>query len=419
MAIDLLSSTSYIETPFILATINSYTFGVYNKQELKEKSLYSDYTSFVSTYPNYIDSLQVEKVNGSFNTYNLKLVYAVTQGDDPNLIDKILGTANTNRSIKLSYGDLSIPSYIYKEEEAFITKVTSNIDVASSVLTYNLTCISKSLSLAAGVTSYPKVEAQPSTIIEDLLYNNENGLLDIFYGMRNRKLVANKTLIAKDDKKVIIEAQPSITPINYLKYLVECMTDSDSDDEDIVNKTKYTITFFDDIKNEYNGPYFKVTKVTKNISELNTYTVDIGYPGQNIVTAFNVLDDETYSILYNYTGSLQQNKYRYRINDDGIIESKYSPSLTTSKGLYKTTASSKNWWTQVTQYPISATLTIKGLLRPTILMNYLKVNVWFFGRKHISSGIYIITKQVDTINSSGYRTQLSLTRIGGVSLDDY
>jgi hypothetical protein len=52
-------------------------------------------------------------------------------------------------------------------------------------------------------------------------------------------------------------------------------------------------------------------------------------------------------------------------------------------------------------------------------MNYLKVNVWFFGRKHISSGIYLITKQRDTINSGGYRTELTLTRIGAVDLNDY
>lgn len=419
MSVDLLSSTTYVETPFIIATINNFTFGIYNKQILKDKSLYSDYINFTSTYPNFIDSLQVEKINGSFNTYNLKLVYAITQGDDPNLIDKVLGTASSNRSIKLSYGDLSIPTYIYREEEAFITKVTNNIDVASSKITYNLTCISKALSLSAGAKPFPRVEAQPSTIIEKLLYNNENGLLDIFYGMRNKNLVLSKGLIARDDKKVIIEAQQSMTPINYLKYLVECMTDTDSLSDDVVNKTKYTITIFDDVNNEFNGPYFKVSKISKNYSELNTYTVDIGYPSQNIVTAFNVTDDETYSILYNHSESVEQNKYQYRINDDGVIESLYSPDLTKSKELLKTTAASRNWWTQVTQYPVNATLTIKGLLRPTILMSYLKVNVWFFGRKHISSGIYIITKQIDTINSSGYRTQLNLTRIGATDLNDY
>ena len=197
------------------------------------------------------------------------------------------------------------------------------------------------------------------------------------------------------------------------------MTDTSDTSNEIVNKTKYVITMYDDITNEFNGPYFKVTKITKNISELNTYTIDIGYPGQNIVTGFNVNDDETYSMLYDYSESINQSKYSYRINDSGNIESIYSPPLTKSDYLLRTTSAEKNWWTNVTQYPITATLTIKGLLRPAILMNYLKVNVWFFGRKHISSGIYLITKQRDTINSSGYRTELTLTRIGAVDLNDY
>ena len=80
---------------------------------------------------------------------------------------------------------------------------------------------------------------------------------------------------------------------------------------------------------------------------------------------------------------------------------------------YKTTEADKTWWTRVTQYPITAKLTIKGLLRPALLMTYLKINTIFYGRKHISSGTYIITAQNDTIDESGYKTTLSLTRIAG------
>ena len=67
----------------------------------------------------------------------------------------------------------------------------------------------------------------------------------------------------------------------------------------------------------------------------------------------------------------------------------------------------------MTRFPITATLTIKGLLRSAMLMNYVRVNTYFYGQKHISSGLYVITKQEDKIDSSGYRTTLSLTRIAG------
>jgi hypothetical protein len=66
----------------------------------------------------------------------------------------------------------------------------------------------------------------------------------------------------------------------------------------------------------------------------------------------------------------------------------------------------------MTKYPISATLKIQGLLRPAQLMQYLRLNVIFpGGNKHVSSGLYIVTKQMDEINSSGYTTTLSITRI--------
>ena len=52
-------------------------------------------------------------------------------------------------------------------------------------------------------------------------------------------------------------------------------------------------------------------------------------------------------------------------------------------------------------------------------MQYVKLNVLFFGRKHISSGTYIVTKQLDTVDSNGYRTTLSLTRVKGEDADEY
>jgi hypothetical protein len=46
-------------------------------------------------------------------------------------------------------------------------------------------------------------------------------------------------------------------------------------------------------------------------------------------------------------------------------------------------------------------------------MNYVRLNVWFSGaQKHVSSGLYIITKQEDRMDSSGYKTTLTLLRVG-------
>ena len=52
-------------------------------------------------------------------------------------------------------------------------------------------------------------------------------------------------------------------------------------------------------------------------------------------------------------------------------------------------------------------------MRPQLLMSYIKVNVLFYGHKHIASGIYSILKQTDDIDANGYRTTLQLLRIKG------
>jgi hypothetical protein len=47
-------------------------------------------------------------------------------------------------------------------------------------------------------------------------------------------------------------------------------------------------------------------------------------------------------------------------------------------------------------------------------MQYVRLNVVFpGGNKHISSGLYIVTKQVDNLSSAGYATNLWLTKIKG------
>lgn len=344
--LDLLSSTSYVETPFIIARVGEFSFGVYSKATANIIKNNLEYRSLNVTYPNYVDSLTITKVNGNLNTYTLQITYAITQGDDPNLIDKVFSKVKNDRTIVLSYGDLSIPTYIYKEEEALITKVTNSINVNNSSISYTINCVSKALNLSAGTFSFPKQKMKPSDKIKEILYNNQYGLLDIFYGMRDKGKVLTNNLILADDKVVDIEAKHSISPIEYLKYLVDCMISVQDVGNNVVNNSKYTLTVFDDIKNTLGGPYFKIVKISDTSDEHSSsdvYTIDIGYPGQNIVTNFTVNDDETYSILYDYSEQIDQSKYIYRINNQGEMESIYSPSLTNSSKLLKTTSADKTW----------------------------------------------------------------------------
>lgn len=413
MSLDLLSSTSRVEIPYISVTIADTTFGSYSSESRNIIGANGIYKEILTKYPNFMDSLTITKVNGTLNSYSLVLKYAITQNDDPNLLEKIFSKASKTRKIKLSYGDLSIPSYVYKEEEAIITDIRSNVDINSSCITYTLSCVSSSLALSAGTYSFQKIFAKPSDQIKKLLYDSRYGLLEVFYGMINKEKVLQAGLIASDDKPVTIEAKKSISPINYLNYLVSCMCSNSDTGDNLIKNSNYNITVYDDINNEWSGPYFKVRRIDTSIADnsLDTYEINIGYPDNNYILNFNIDDNQTYSILYDYAGEIKQSNYIYRINNNGEIEYDYSPVLSNSKTLLKTTEANKTWWTNVTQFPISATLTIKGLLKPAILMTYVKLNVLFFGRPHVSSGYYIVTEQVDNINSSGYTTTLKLTRI--------
>lgn len=415
---DLLSTTSRVEAPFIIVTIAGYTFGQYNKTTANVVDENGFTRRIIETFPNVVNTLEVEKINGTVNTYNIGLTYAIKAGDDPNKIDKVLSSASNNRTLKISYGDYSSPTFIYKEEEALITKVTSNVNITSSSISYTITAVSSANLLSAGAYNFPKRRAKPSDVIKEVLYNNKYGLLQVFYGMQDRGRVEQLGLIASDDKSVLIEAQSNISIFNYIDYLVSCMTGLGDSGTSLTGQTKYIFNVVDDVSGELGGPYFRVAKIAKNIQSIqasnnfSTYQIDIGYPTANIVTAFSVDTNNAYSLLYEYSGKIQQEEYGYRINDDGDFDYIYAPTLV-KNNMYRPTQADINWWSKVTQYPISATVTIKGLLRPAVLMSYVKLNVYFYGRKHNTSGTYIITKQSDSVNFSGYRTTLSLTRIQG------
>ena len=412
MVTKLLGATSRIETPFISVQIGDYTFGVFNKSVSSEH--YVTYQK--ELYPNFVHSLNIVKVNGAVNTYTLSLKYQIRPSDDPNFLEKVFSKQASTRRMILSYGDYSMPSFIYKQETCTITDVKSSIDFNSSAISYTITAISDALSLKAGTHNFPRRLAKPSDVIKEILYKKSYGVQDIFYGMRDPDLVTSKGMIASDDKEISIDAKNGITIFDYLNYLVSCMSPASSTGSSVIQSGRYTFVIHDDYQGEVGGPYFIVSRITTNsnlYNKLDTYVVDIGYPGVDPVMDFSIDDDQTYSILYNYSKEVNQSEYVYRINNSGEIDEIYSPTISNNTNNFKTSESDKIWWTSVTQYPIKATLTIKGLLRAAVLMSYVRVNVYFYGQKHLSSGLYLITKQQDSINESGYRTKLSLTRISG------
>lgn len=411
-----------VEAPFITVVIAGYAFGKYSRRIEKIVSPVDGFTKqYLEYFPNFVTSVDVTKVNGAVNTYTIQLVYQIRDGDDPNKIDKILSNASSTRKLTISYGDYNLPTFIYKEEEALITKVTQNLAMESSKITYTITAVSACKLATDGCFNFNKKVAKPSDVLKSLLRDKKYGLQDIFYGMRNYSKVLQLGLIASDDKAVTINAKYNISVFDYMAYLVSCMTSLQDTTVGIKGRHKYTIAVIDDITGELSGPYFKVQQIANNIQETNTiglYELDIGFPDAQAVTSFQMTTDDSYSILYDYSEKQKQTEYSYKLNDRGEYEYVYAPSLLKSKQYFVPTEQEKTWWAQVTQYPVSATVTIKGLLRPAVLMSYVKVTCLFYGRKYNASGTYIITKQQDRIDENGYRTTLNLVRIAGSSLEN-
>lgn len=407
--LSLLENPIRVSTPFISVKIGDYTFGKYQESSSQIRDNNGAYRLNVFQYPNYIQQLTVAKINGQVNTYTLTLRYAVTPSNDPNFFEKVFSSVSQTRKITFSYGDLAAPNFMYRDEEAIITNLQNQFDLNSATITYTLSAVSSSTLATAGANNFPAYKSiQPSDVIKELLRNNvKYGLLDIFSGMKDLDLVEQRGLIASDDVTVPLDAKVNMSTLDYLKYLVDNMKRNDN------KKGIYVLKVIDDTTGDFGGPYFKVINSDTPGDSIDTYELDIGYPSSNVVTSFTINNNEAYSILYNYSKNLNTNEYIEKIDDNGDLIDIYSPLITSNNNQNTTKPDDENWWKNVTEYPISAQVRIKGLLRPAILMSKLRLNVYFYGRKHISSGLYIITKQVDDISENGFFTTLNLVRVGG------
>ena len=156
--INLLSSPSRVETPFIKVKIGNYILGVFDKSSKKENSM----TINSLKYPNYVQGLTIEKINGTVNKYTLSLKYPITETNDPNFFEKIFSSVSKTRKIVFSYGDLSAPDYCYKDEEAIITEVKQRLEPSSAVISYSVKAVSTGAMLSVGAYTFNGKVAKPS-----------------------------------------------------------------------------------------------------------------------------------------------------------------------------------------------------------------------------------------------------------------
>lgn len=391
---ELLSYQTVVEAPVIILNLNGVIIGGYG--------------NLGDVYPNYITSMTVNKISGKINQYTINLVYTVRFGEDPNFIDKLLSHTGFTNKIQILYGD-SNGSKLFRDDEAIITDVTFNESVSSKTISYTITALSSIISVVSMTNNYSSKTAKPSTLINDLLYSpseQSTALLNALPGMKSRTLVNSNRLIPNNDSVITTQTRLNASPASQLSYYVSGMYNEQ-------NNSTYYLTYMDDTKNEYGGPYIKITELGETSTEAlagNYFEIDVGYPGQNFVMNFTLNNDVYFPLIYDYNDKFT--RWNYDIDNMGrIIKTKENP-LITNNPFKKRNVIQANWWKQVTEYPVSAQITLKGLVKPILITSYIKVNVLFYGNYDLASGLYVVTGQTDSISGSGYTTTLSLLRVG-------
>ena len=382
-----------VEAPFIELNIGGYKIG--------------GYKGSLDLYPNYIASMTINKTSGELNEYTINLVHQVRVGDDPNALDKVFSKNQFNK-ITIKYGD-AMSGATFRDTNAIINNVTMNRDYASAKILYTISATSVGHFVTSHSMNFDALDGKPSDRIRKLLYNSSisSELQEAFPMMKN-KTTASK-LIPSNDASIHIDKVTNTDPISYINYLVSCMSNA-KDKDKVIKDSVYVIYYTDDAKK---GSGFEIREIKRDSVSNNynaVYEVNVGYPDENNIFGFSISNDQNWSILYDSHMSSVQDEYYYTIENSGDVRKIYSPAL--SQSSEEMQENDKNWWTFMTQFPISATLTMRGLLRPAFLTNYIKINTVFYGQKHISSGLYTILEQKDTLDGNGFRTNFLLLRVG-------
>lgn len=381
-----------VEAPFIEVIIGGYSIG--------------SYRGSIDEYPNYVNSLTVVKQNGILNQYTLELIYQIRPGEDANILDEMFATSNYDK-IQIKYGDANSGAY-FKDEHVVITNVRMSRNYTNMSISYTIEATSEGHIIKTFTTTFPGVVDKPSNVLRNLLYSNKTTsaiLLDAFQKMKNKQFVDNNNLIPTNDSVVKLDAQVNVSILDYINYLVACMSRVTTS-SNILRDSTYYISYLD--TNE--GAYFSVKELVKGSSPYSItdklYSLTVGF-NEDLIYSFSVDATDSWELLYK--NSQRQKEYYYSIQNDSSIVRSVSPSLTSSTSIMSEV--NKNWWTQMTKFPLTAKITLKGLLKPVMLMDYININVVFYGQQHITSGVYAVTGQTDSLSAAGYKTTLSLVRI--------
>jgi len=337
--ISLLSDQVRIQTPWIKVTIGDYTFGVFGQPKDKTKSNNGKYINYNVQFPNFIQSLTITKINGQVNQYSLTINYPIRSVDDPNFFEKVFSSVSKSRKIVFSYGDMSMPAYIYRDEEAIITNITQTFNLGSSAISYIVSAVSGAALKSAGCKTYMGGFIKPSDRIKELFADKSSGLQAIFTGMPTDKTELGKYIEGRD-KEVYVDTKINTSALDYIIYLASCMIPEGTPDGQLSSDI-YILTIHDDASTtafisaqdrpnswdtnkDLHGPYFKVSRTSYKTEHADAFELDIGYNTSTIVTNFQIDQQENYALYYDYQQEITHDDFVKRLSPDGYWYDAYA-----------------------------------------------------------------------------------------------
>ena len=73
------------------------------------------------------------------------------------------------------------------------------------------------------------------------------------------------------------------------------------------------------------------------------YSIDIGFPSQNVVTQFAIEQNENYALLFDFQGKINKAEYVEWFNDNGELQKVYAPVISSKNSSYRTQEEDKIW----------------------------------------------------------------------------
>lgn len=412
------------QAPAVSVTILGVTFGLHDISQ-DEIDITKEYIrpatpKSLAEYPNLITQLKVNKVvNGEVNKYEITMKYLPQDGEDPNYIEKLISANRTQNGsrIIISYGDASLYGNNTRQWEAIILKYRMRADFNIGCMTYIIECMSTarmfSLAGPAGEpmqNSFDPVSGERcSDVIKRIYYDPTYGLQLVFPGGIYIDDVHISEWDNIDPPDIVLEESSipggKMTSFEYLKLLTSRMISSDIGTND--NPTSFMYSIDDSLNNQS----FRINRLIN--SEDIADEIVIGTEG-SVVIDYEVTTDMSYGIALDYGEELSSDTFtNYFVNASGEEESVESVGAVTSSDTDLAAVDLK-WWEAVSSYPYGLKLITRAMRTQLPLMSRLRITILIKGMVHNMSGIFMLVKCDDEVNSDGYTTTMELIRVEGV-----